>query len=148
MTANYDSCKYKLTLPEVRLLEDTCEVKVSVIGKGEEEQLQLAFLECEFISLKQEVFKVDLSPDLIRLESTARISAVGSFQKPTAGFGLAGAKLKICIADLLHKQKAEICFSRGADRKWVLSGMELTENAEIDRQALREKRRNLRRGIY
>ncbi len=145
MVTNYDACEYKLALPEVSLLPDTCEVKITFIGKTAEVQTQLAVLSCKLTSLKQEVYEVDMTPDMIRIDSNARISAVGSFQKPVSGFGLVGAKLKICIVDLQKKQKADIHFQRGADRKWALFAVELTEDAEIDRSVLREKRRKLRR---
>lgn len=145
MVTNYDSCAYKLALPEVNLLEDACQVKITLIGKSADAQIQLAIMSCELTSLKQEVYDVELTPDMLRMDSNARISAVGSFPKPASGFGLVGAKIKICIVDLLNKQKADIFFSRGSDRKWVLSAIELTEHVEIDRSILRERRRKLRR---
>lgn len=145
MIANYDSCEYKLALPEVNLLADTCEIKLTFIGKTAEVQTQLAILSCELTSLKKEVYEVELAPDMIRIDSNVRISVTGSFTRPASGFGIAGARLKVCVADLLKKQKAEIYFLRGGDRKWLLSGIEMMENAEIDRNVLREKRRKLRR---
>lgn len=145
MVTNYDACEYKLALPEVSLLPDACEVKITFIGKSAEVQTQLAILSCELTSLKQKVYEIDMTPDMIRIDSNARVSAVGSFQKPASGFGLIGAKIKICIVDLLKKQQAEIYFQRGADRKWALFAVELTEDVEIDRSVLREKRRKLRR---
>ena len=60
MIANYDSCEYKLALPEVNLLADTCEIKLTFIGKTAEVQTQLAILSCELTSLKKEVYEVVL----------------------------------------------------------------------------------------
>lgn len=147
MVANYDSCGYKLTLPEVTIQADHCDVKLTFIGKDKEAETQLAILSCELISLKKETFSLELQPDMMRLGFNIRTSTAGSFAKPASGFGLVGASIKLCVIDMQKKQKAEIYFKRGADRKWALEGLELEENAEFDRSVMREKRRKLRRSI-
>jgi len=146
MYTNYELLDFKMSLPEVTLSQDQCEVKVSFIGKDSQIQTQLAILSCELTTLKQQIFQVSLQPDLIRIDSNARVSSQGCFEKPT-GFGLVHGKIKIVVSDLLNKKQAEVYFKRGSDRKWTLEGIEIIENAEIDRNILREKRRKLRRSI-
>ena len=144
MYTNYDLLAFKMYLPEVILLQDCCEVKLSFIGKAPEEQIQLAIVSCHMTSLKGQEFEIVLQPDLIRVDSRARVSSQGSFKK-TAGFGLVNARIKVVVADLRKKEQTDIYFKRGTDRKWTLEGIDLIENAEIDRNILREKRRKLRR---
>jgi hypothetical protein len=117
-----------------------------MIGKSLEGQTQLAIMSCELTSMKNQVFSIALQPDMVRIEPNVRISSIGSFEK-VAGFGLANAKIKIEVADLLNKKLATIYYKRGADRKWVLEGIQLTEDFEIDRSVLRERRRKLRKMI-
>ena len=144
MYSNYDLLAFKMFLPEVSMLDNSCEVRLSFIGKKPEEQAQLAILSCQLTSFKGQVFDMTLQPDLIRVDSNARISAAGRFEI-VPGFGLVNAKIKVIVADLLGKQQADIYFKRGSDRKWSLEGIDLMENVEIDRNVLREKRRKLRR---
>ena len=147
MVANYDSCAYKLALPEVTLQADCCDVKLTFIGKNQAAQTHIAVLSCELISLKKETFSIELRPDILRLDYNIRNSATGSFEKPATGFGLVGASIHLCVVDLENKQKAEIYFKRGADRKWALEGLELEENTELDCSLIREKRKKLRRFV-
>lgn len=145
MLKSYNECNFKLAIPEVTLVGDACKVRLSVIGKLGQEECQIAVLSCRLTSLKRQTYEVELQPDLIRLISNGRIICEGQFDKPEPSFGLAGARLEVCLADLLKKEKYTVYFKRGADRKWVLEGLLKEENAEIDRRALREKRRKMHR---
>ena len=146
MYTNYDLLAFKMLLPEVNLLADRCEVKMTFVGKDPEIQTQLAITSCVFTSLKNQEFEVVLQPDLIRIDSNVRTSVQGMFERPS-GLGLVNARIKIVVTDLLGKVQANIYFKRGSNRKWSLEGIELAENVEIDRNILREKRRKLRRSI-
>lgn len=145
MAVNYDQCGYKLALPEVTLADGFCDVKLTFIGKDQEAETQLMILSCQLTSLKKDTFSVELQPDMMRIGYNIRFSTQGRFEKPVAGFGLIGAGLRIVAIDLQKKQQAEICFKRGADRKWILEDLQLTEPVEIDRSIVREKRKKLRR---
>lgn len=147
MAANYDLCAYKLALPEVVLDNDKCKVKLTFIGKDQQAETQLMILSCHLISLKNEDFSIELQPDMMRAGYNIRVSAQGSFEKPMRGFGLAGASLNMTVVDLQKKQQAQICFKRGADRKWVLEDLQLAEQVEIDRNMIRERRRKMRKSI-
>lgn len=147
MAANYDLCAYKLALPEVTLENDKCRVRLTFIGKDQQAETQLMILSCHLISLKNEDFSIGLQPDMMRVGYNIRVSAQGSFEKPVRGFGLVGAGLDMTVVDLQKKQQAQIRFKRGADRKWVLEELQLTEPVEIDRNMLREKRRKMRKPI-
>lgn len=143
MLKNYDTCNFKMAIPVVTFAGGICKVNITCIGKMGQEECQLALLSCKLISLKQQEYKIELQPDMIRLNSNGRIISEGQFEKTEAGFGLAGAKLEVEVLDLLKKEKYTIFFKRGGDRKWLLEGIEVEENVEIDRRALREKRRKV-----
>ena len=141
MIKSYDSLNFKLALPDVALTGESCKVKVTSIGKMGQEECQIAIVSCKLISLKKQEYEVELQPDMIRLNSNGRAISEGSFVNPGAGFGLAGATLLVCVLDLQKKEKYSIAFKRGGDRKWSLEGMEVEKQVEVDRRALREKRR-------
>lgn len=147
MAVNYDLCAYKLSLPEVAVNGSRCSVKLTFIGKDTEAETQLMILSCQLVSLKKEVFSVELQPDMMRVGYNIRVSAQGDFEKPASGFGLVGAELHLTVVDLQKKQQADISFKRGADRKWTLEDMKLTEPVEIDRSLIRERRRKMRKSI-
>lgn len=141
MLKSYDSCNFKMAIPDVTFASGICKVKITCIGKMGQEECQLALLSCKLISLKQQEYDIELQPDMIRLNSNGRVISEGTFENAVAGFGLAGAKLEVVVLDLLKKEKYIIFFKRGGDRKWSLEGIEVEENVEINRRALREKRR-------
>lgn len=141
MIKSYDSLSFKMALPDVSLAGGSCKVKVTSIGKLGQEECQLAILSCKLISLKKQEYEVELQPDMIRLNSNARAISEGAFENPGAGFGLAGARLLVCVLDLLKKESYSITFKRGGDRKWSLEGLEIEKQVEVDRRTLREKRR-------
>lgn len=147
MAANFDCCAYKLTLPEVTLADTMCHIKQTFIGKDPEAERQLVILSCQLTSLKKEVFSVELQPDMMRVGYNVRTTAQGGFTKPVSGFGLMGAGLELVVVDLQKKQQAQIFYKRGSDRKWVLEDLQLTEQVELDRNIIREKRRNMRRSL-
>ena len=141
MLKSYDSCNFKMAIPEVTFAGGICKARITCIGKMGQEECQLALLSWKLISLKQQEYDIDLQPDMIRLNSNARVISEGTFENAAAGFGLAGAKLEVGVLDLLKKEKYTITFKRGGDRKWSLEGIEVEEHVEIDRRAMREKRR-------
>lgn len=141
MIKSYDNLNFKLALPDVSLTGESCKVKITAIGKMGLEECQLAFLSCRLISLKRQEYEVELKPDMIRLNSNGRSISQGCLTDLGAGFGLAGAGLAVCVLDLLKKEKYTITFKRGGDRKWSLEGIEVQDQVEVDRRALREKRR-------
>lgn len=143
MIKSYDTLNFKMAIPDVTLTGSICKVKITSIGKMGREECQLAVLSCKLISLKQQEYEVDLQPHMIRLNSNGRCISEGQFEKPEPGFGLAGAKLELGMLDLLKKEKYIISFKRGGDRKWSLEGIKVEEQVEIDRRALREKRRKV-----
>lgn len=138
---SYDQCNFKLAIPEVTLTSEGCRVKLTSIGKTGQEECQLAIVSCKLISLKRQEYVVELSPDMLRLNSNARAISEGMITNTGTGFGLAGAKMEVTILDILKKEKYTIYYKRGGDRKWSLEGLEAEEQVEIDRRALREKRR-------
>lgn len=138
---NYETCNFKMAIPEVTLTGDCCRVKITTIGKMGQEECQLSIISCKLISLKSQEYEVELRPDMIRLNSNGRCTSEGSFTNPGAGFGLAGACLQVYVLDILKKEKYTISFKRGGDRKWSLQGIDVEEQVEVDRHALREKRR-------
>lgn len=143
MLKNYDTCNFKMAIPDVTFAGGICKAKITCIGKMGQEECQLALLSCKLITLKQQEYEIELQPDMLRLTSNGRIISEGQFEKAEPGFGLAGAKLEVCVLDLLKKEKYTIYFKRGGDRKWSLEGFEVEEHVEIDRRALREKRKKM-----
>lgn len=141
MIKNYDTCNFKIALPEIALSGGSCKVKITSIGKKGLEECQLAILSCMLISLKKQEYPVELEPNMLRLNSNGRIISEGSFKNPGAGFGLAGAALKLEVLDIVKKEKYSILFYRGGDRKWSLEGIEVETQVDVDRRSLREKRR-------
>lgn len=143
MIKNYDACNFKMAIPEVTLGGGSCKVKLTTIGKMGQEECQLAILSCKLVTLKQQSYEIELQPDMLRLNSIGRTVSEGQLENPGAGFGLAGAKLEVAVLDLLKKAKYTIYFKRGGDRKWSLEGIAVEEQVEVDRRALREKRRRI-----
>ena len=141
MVKNYDRCNFKLALPVVTLTGDVCKVKLTSIGRMGQEECQLGILSCKLISLKRQEYPVELQPDMMRINSNGRVISEGSFTSPGTGFGLAGARLEVCLLDLVKKEKYTVWFKRGGDRTWTFEGMDIEEQVEVDRRALREKRR-------
>ncbi len=143
MLKSYDTCSFKMAIPEVVMVGDKCKVKVTVIGKIGQEECQLALLFCRLTSLKRMTYEIELHPDMIRLTSNGRSISEGQLNKPEQGFGLAGASLEVCVLDILKKEKYMVHFKRGSDRKWMLEGLDVEKNVEMDRRILRERRRKV-----
>ena len=72
MIKSYDTFNFKMAIPDVTLTGGICKVKVTSIGKMGQEECQLAVLSCKLVSLKQQEYKVELQPDMIRLNSNGR----------------------------------------------------------------------------
>lgn len=74
MIKNYDTCNFKMAIPEVTLGGGCCKVKLTTIGKMGQEECQLAILSCKLVTLKQQSYEIELQPDMLRLNSIGRIT--------------------------------------------------------------------------